>query len=55
MRLDARDQALEQLERAFDDHEGALVFIAVDPCLQSLRELPRFQALCRRVGIPLGR
>jgi hypothetical protein len=53
MRLQDRAPALDQLERAFEDHEGALVFIAVDPCLAPLHEEPRFQALCQRIGIPL--
>ena len=42
--------AMEWLERAFQERSHSMVFLAVDPQLEGLREDPRFQALVERVG-----
>jgi TolB-like protein/DNA-binding winged helix-turn-helix (wHTH) protein len=42
--------ALDALETAYDDRDGFLVHVAVDPRLDPLRDDPRFQKLVRRMG-----
>jgi len=41
---------MEWLARAFRERSHSMVFLAVDPQLEGLREDPRFQALVERVG-----
>jgi TolB-like protein/DNA-binding winged helix-turn-helix (wHTH) protein/Tfp pilus assembly protein PilF len=50
-RLGLRDQAMEWLEKAYDQRSGPLVYIAVDPRYDGLRTDPRFQDLVRRMGL----
>lgn len=45
------DQALHWLERAYAQRETDLVYLAVDPRLDPLRQEARFQALLERVGL----
>lgn len=47
-----RDRALESLNRAYEEREGSLVNLNVDPFWDELRPDPRFQDLLRRVGFP---
>jgi len=47
-----KDQAMEWLEKAFEDRSHSLVWIRSDLTLESLRSDPRFQDLLRRVGFP---
>ncbi len=51
--LRLNDQALGWLEKAYEDRSNGLIFLKVDPELDSLRSNPRFQALQRRVALPL--
>jgi hypothetical protein len=51
-RLGDHAHALECLERAFAAHSGDLLYIKAEPAFASLRAEPRFQSLCRRIGIP---
>jgi serine/threonine protein kinase/Flp pilus assembly protein TadD len=44
--------ALDWLDRAYDEHDFALVFINVAPWFKSLRAEPRFQQLLRRMQLP---
>ncbi len=44
------DRALEWLERAWQERSHSMVFLAVDPQLEPLREDPRFRELVTRVG-----
>jgi len=44
--------ALEWLERAFDDGDTPLSFLAVEPLADPLRSDPRFQQLLRRLNLP---
>ena len=46
------DQALDWLERAYRDRSNAIVFMKVDPQLDSLRSNPRFRELQRKLRLP---
>jgi serine/threonine protein kinase/tetratricopeptide (TPR) repeat protein len=52
-KLDDRDRAFAHLERMADEQNGQAVFLAVNPGLDPLRDDPRFDALLRRVGLPV--
>jgi hypothetical protein len=49
--LGDRAQALEWLDKAYEDHSNFLLWIRVDPQFDSLRGQPRFQELLRRMGL----
>jgi len=49
--LGEREAALQWLERAYDEHDWALIVLAVEPRLDPLRYEPRFQRLLRKVGL----
>jgi Flp pilus assembly protein TadD len=49
--LGDKAQTLEWLEKAYEDHSQRLLWIKVDPRLDSLRGEPRFQDLLRRMGL----
>jgi TolB-like protein/DNA-binding winged helix-turn-helix (wHTH) protein/Tfp pilus assembly protein PilF len=51
-RLGERDAALATLERAYGEHVGGLVLLAVAPWYDPLRSDPRFEALVARMGFP---
>jgi adenylate cyclase len=51
--LDDPQRALDQLERAYEDRSGLLVYLGVDPIFDGLREDPGFLRLLRAVGVPL--
>jgi TolB-like protein/Flp pilus assembly protein TadD/predicted Ser/Thr protein kinase len=48
--LGERDRALEWLSKAYDQHAGFMVYVYLDPRLQSLRGDPRFEDLLHRMG-----
>ena len=50
--LGETDLAFGWLEKAYDDREGWLVALKVDPFFNSLRSDPRFQDLVRRMNFP---
>jgi TolB-like protein/DNA-binding winged helix-turn-helix (wHTH) protein/Flp pilus assembly protein TadD len=50
--LGRNDQAFEWLDKAFRGHSDQLVYLKVDPRLDSIRSDSRFTELVRRVGIP---
>ncbi|HSE97342.1 MAG TPA: protein kinase [Blastocatellia bacterium] len=50
-RLGERDRAFECLDRAYEERNGMLVHIRVDPRLESLRDDPRYDDLLRRMGL----
>ena len=43
--------ALDQFERAFDERDFTLVWLTVDPRVDSLRKEPRFQAILQKIGL----
>jgi TolB-like protein/Flp pilus assembly protein TadD len=47
------ERALDQLDRAYEDRSGLLVYLGVDPVFDELRERGRFARLLRAVGVPL--
>jgi serine/threonine-protein kinase len=51
-KLGDRDKAIANLQRAYAQHSGDMIFIKIEPTFDSLHEDPRFQALVRRVGLP---
>jgi serine/threonine-protein kinase len=52
--LGAREQALDNLEKAADERYNWLVFIKVEPTFDSIRSEPRFVSLIRRIGLDPG-
>ena len=49
--LDDKDKAFAWLEKAFEDRSVFLVFLKLEPLMESLHSDPRWSALERRVGI----
>jgi serine/threonine protein kinase/tetratricopeptide (TPR) repeat protein len=47
------DRAIEYLEKSYEEHSHWLIYLHLDPSMDSLRSNPRFQDLSRRVGLPL--
>ena len=52
--LGRTDAALDQLERAHEDHDVRIAFLKIDARWNNLRDEPRFQALAARVGLVGG-
>ncbi len=50
--LGEKDQAFAWLEKAYEEHDGWLAMLKVDPHFDSLRDDPRFQSLLRRMNFP---
>jgi tetratricopeptide (TPR) repeat protein len=50
--LGENDRAIEYLERCYEEHSHWLLYLHLDPSLDSLRDDLRFQELLRRVGLP---
>jgi len=50
--LGQRDQAIASLEQAYNNRDQWMLYLKVDPHMDSLRSDPRFQDLVRRVAIP---
>ena len=49
--LGDKDQAINWLNRAYDEKSDYLVYLNVYPLLDSLREEPGFKELVRRAGL----
>ena len=47
-----KEQAVDWLEKAYEERNWYLVFINVDPTFDPLRDNPRFQQLLRRMKFP---
>ena len=50
--LGENERALDWLEKAYADHSNAIVFLKVDPQLDTLRSNPRFHELQRKLRLP---
>ena len=46
------DKAFEWLQIAFDNHDGGMLSLAVEPLLRGLRDDPRYKNLVAKVGLP---
>jgi TolB-like protein/Tfp pilus assembly protein PilF len=46
--LGEKDEAFADLEKAYQQHSGAITYLKVDPAFDDLRDDPRFQDLMRR-------
>ena len=53
MGLGMRDETLTWLERAAELRAGWMLYLAIDPTFKSLHADPRFQALLKKVGLPI--
>jgi serine/threonine protein kinase/Tfp pilus assembly protein PilF len=49
--LREKEQALDWLEKSYEDREDALIWLNSDPLFDDLRSEPRFRDLVRRVGL----
>jgi serine/threonine-protein kinase len=47
--LGERDQMFDAFEKAYEDHDGELIWLPVDPIYDSFREEPRFQTLLEKL------
>jgi len=50
--LGENDRAIEYLEKSYAEHCHWLIYLHIDPSMDSLRDDSRFQDLLRRVGLP---
>lgn len=46
------DAAFDWLEKAYEERDGAVIFLLVDPLLAGLRSQPRWQGLVEKLGLP---
>jgi adenylate cyclase len=49
--LNEQDVALRYLQKAYQEHDWAMMVLAVEPRYDPLRPDPRFQELVRKVGL----
>jgi TolB-like protein/Flp pilus assembly protein TadD len=49
--LGDRDRTFEWLEKAYDEHDGELIWLGVDPIYDRVREDPRFRSLLERLRL----
>jgi serine/threonine-protein kinase len=47
-----KDKAFEWLQISFDNHDGGMLSLLVDPMLRGLRDDPRYHALLAKLGLP---
>ncbi|MGH9712793.1 MAG: protein kinase domain-containing protein [Candidatus Acidiferrales bacterium] len=52
--LEEDDRAMECLEKSYEEHSHWLIYLHMDPGMDSLRADARFQELLQRVGLPLA-
>ena len=51
-RVGDKDQAFQWLEKAYQDRDGHLIALALEPAYDPLRSDPRYADLLRRIGLP---
>ncbi len=49
-----KDRAFAIFDQMVREHDFACLFLKADPRLDSIRSDPRFAALLRRIGLPVG-
>jgi tetratricopeptide (TPR) repeat protein len=47
------DRAFEWLDRAYAQHDGGLTLLKVDPLMRGLHDDPRYEALLRKLNLPI--
>jgi tetratricopeptide (TPR) repeat protein len=50
--LDQKDEAFMWLEKAYEERQGYLILIKVEPVFDKLQSDPRFADLIKRMGLP---
>ena len=50
--LDKKDEAIEWLNKAFEERDPQLIWVDLDPELEVLHSDPRYRDLMQRMGIP---
>ena len=50
--LDEKDKAFEWFEKAYEERSWFLIFIKMDPLMDSVRSDPRYISLIQRIGYP---
>ena len=50
--LGDKDRAIEELNRAYDDRAGWMIYLNVEPMFDPLRSDPRLAELIKKVGLP---
>ena len=51
MGLGENERAIEYLEKCYEEHSHWLIYLHIDPTMDTLRDNPGFQGLLRRVGL----
>jgi serine/threonine protein kinase len=46
------DEAMNWLERGYEERDPKMVFLKVEPKWRGLRDDPRFQAMMKKIGLP---
>jgi tetratricopeptide (TPR) repeat protein len=52
-RAEKKAEALEWLEKAYEEHDSNMPYISVDPLFDFLRDETRFQELLKKMGLPV--
>ncbi|MGB5358405.1 MAG: hypothetical protein WBN27_00505, partial [Eudoraea sp.] len=52
-RAGMKEEALEWLEKAYEEHDSNMPYISVDPLFDFIRNEPRFQNLLKKMRLPL--
>jgi serine/threonine protein kinase/Tfp pilus assembly protein PilF len=52
-RAGMKDKALDWFDQAYDAHDPNMPYLSVDPIFDDLRDNPRFQAILKKMGLPL--
>lgn len=50
--LGESERAIEYLEKCYEEHSHWLIYLHLDPSMDALRDLPGFQRILHRVGLP---
>jgi TolB-like protein/Tfp pilus assembly protein PilF/predicted Ser/Thr protein kinase len=54
-RAGKNEKALNWLKKAYEEHDGNMPYISIDPIFDDLRNEPRFQELLHRMNLPVGK
>ena len=49
--LAEHDKAMDWMDRALEERRGWMAYLRVNPIVDPLRGLPRFEAIARKVGL----